>query len=197
MVAYIFDTILSKGVRQGQIPARTQSARDWFRTTAKSTKTTPGHVIKEADKTQYISTSNIGRMYLFQYDAKHKKTLPYFDQFPLIFPIRKAKGGFYGLNMHYLPLRQRAMLMDALYTTVNNTRYDESTKLKLNMKTLSGAAKFKWFRPTVHHYLTKQLRSRFVEIAAADWDTALFLPLARFQGASQNKVWQDTRKKVS
>jgi len=28
--------------------------------------------------------AKIGRMYTFAYDAKHKKTLPYFDKFPLI-----------------------------------------------------------------------------------------------------------------
>jgi len=33
-VATIFDTIITQGVRSGQIPARTQGARDWFRETA-------------------------------------------------------------------------------------------------------------------------------------------------------------------
>ncbi len=34
MPSYIFDTMLTKGVRAGQIPARTQAARQWYRDTA-------------------------------------------------------------------------------------------------------------------------------------------------------------------
>ena len=33
-MATVFDTIITQGVRSGQIPARTQQARDWFRDTA-------------------------------------------------------------------------------------------------------------------------------------------------------------------
>ena len=44
-----------------------------------------------------------GGLYLFQYDAKHKDTLPYWDKLPLVFPFRKVPDGFYGLNLHYLP----------------------------------------------------------------------------------------------
>ena len=34
MVAYVFDTILQRGVAAGEVPARTRAARDWFRETA-------------------------------------------------------------------------------------------------------------------------------------------------------------------
>ena len=34
MATSVFDTILTKGVRAGQVPARTQKARPWYRQTA-------------------------------------------------------------------------------------------------------------------------------------------------------------------
>ena len=34
-MATLFDEILTKGVRTGQVPARTQAARTWYRDTAK------------------------------------------------------------------------------------------------------------------------------------------------------------------
>ena len=34
MAAKVFDDILLRGVREGQIPARTQEARDWYRNQA-------------------------------------------------------------------------------------------------------------------------------------------------------------------
>lgn len=197
MVAYLFDTILSAGVRQGQIPARTQGARDWFRKTAKSSSTTATKLLKEAPKSRYTTNVQPGNMYLFAYDAKHKKTLPYFDRYPLIFPLKKAPGGFLGLNMHYLPLKLRAVLMDALYDTASNDRYDEKTKLRLSYDILKGASKFKLFKPTVHMYLRSQFKSRFIEIASSEWDIALFLPVEKFVGASKSQVWADSRRMIA
>ena len=46
MVSKVFDEILAQGVRAGQIPARTQDARDWFRNRARSTRVTPEAVVK-------------------------------------------------------------------------------------------------------------------------------------------------------
>ena len=38
MVAKVFDDILLKGLRSGQVPARTQDARNWYRDQAKLVK---------------------------------------------------------------------------------------------------------------------------------------------------------------
>ena len=116
---------------------------------------------------------------------------------PLIFPYKKVKGGFYGLNMHYIPLPLRAKLMDALYDTANNTQYDETTRLKLSYKILDKAAKFKEFRPCVKRYLNSQVQSKFMYVFPSEWDIALFLPTERFVGASKTSVWADSRRKLS
>ena len=39
-----------------------------------------------------------GRMNLFVYDPKYKKTLPFYDTFPLVLPLETIKGGFMVLN---------------------------------------------------------------------------------------------------
>jgi hypothetical protein len=132
-------------------------------------------------------------MYMFFYDPKHKATLPYYDRFPLIFPIERYKDGFLGINFHYLPLPLRAKLMDALYSLSSNTRYDEKTKLKLSYNILNGASKYAPFRPTIKRYLRSHVRSRFVKVFSSEWDIALFLPAHRFEKASASKVWRDSR----
>src|SRR6056300_881927 len=43
-----------------------------------------------------------GFMYMFLYDAKTKKKLPYWDAFPLVVPYARTQNGFMGLNFHYL-----------------------------------------------------------------------------------------------
>jgi hypothetical protein len=170
-----FDDILAQGIRAGQIPARTQSARDWFRNKARDTSTTPEAVVRGER-------------------ARYKAELPYYDRYPLIFPVQGAPGGFYGINMHYLPYRLRAQLMDALYELSSNKRYDENTKLRLSYEVLKGASKYKLFKPTFKRYLSGHVRSRFVEISSSEWDIALFLPLESFAKASKSSVWADSRR---
>lgn len=195
-MATIFDTVLTKGVRAGQIPARTEAARTWYRDTAQSYRRIDERALMKGDAERLTNTPMVGSMYMYYYDPKHKQTLPYYDRFPLVFPYRKVPGGFMGINLHYLPLVYRAKLMDALYDVTNNKNFDETTKLKMNYQVLSSAAKFKYFAPCVKHYLTEHLRSRFLYVYPSEWDIALFLPTERFQGATKQKVWADSKKLI-
>lgn len=196
-MAAIFGDILLKGIRSGQVPAKTDVARNWYRDQAQAIKKGPdiikNRIIKEK-KSSVESKIRLGNMYMFSYEAKHKDTLPYYDAFPLIFPIGLAKGGFLGLNMHYLPPQLRAVLMDEIYKTTTNDRYDENTRVKMTYEILNGASKFKEFKPCLKHYLNSQLKSRFIYISPAEWDIALFLPAAKFIGANKQKVYADSRK---
>lgn len=197
MAAKIFDDLLLKGIRSGQMPARTQQARNWYRDQSKLVKKSDiqeTQFIRQMGTDRYESKFRIGNMYMFIYNPKHKDTLPYYDRFPLIFPINKAKGGFLGINFHYLPLQLRAKLMDALYDVASNDRYDETTKLKTSYGILTGASKYKEFKPTVKHYLSDHLVTKPVYINPTEWDMALFLPTERFIGATKTQVWQDSKK---
>lgn len=196
MPSFTFDQILAQGIRKGQVPARSSAARDWYRNRAKNVSVTAQQILqKESDKQR--SSVEVGKMYLFGYDPKHKATLPYYDKFPLIFMIGEAGNGkFLGINIHYLPLRQRAQLMDALYSLKNNSKYDETTKLKISYDILKNASKYKLFKPCVKHYLSNHVRSRFIEISPAEWDVAIFLQVQKFMKASINTVWKESLEKV-
>jgi len=195
-MATTFDTILTRGVREGQIPARTDSARNWYRDAAGQRRRINERSLINSETSRFKSRMRIGDMYMFYYDPKHKETLPYYDRFPLVFPIKKAEGGFLGLNMHYLPLPLRARLMDALYDLSLNQRYDETTRLRLNYDVLNSAAKFRLFKPCIKHYLMDHMDSRFWYIYPSEWDIALFLPLERFKKANKRKVQNDSRRMI-
>ena len=197
-MATVFDDLLLKGVRQGELPARTQQSREWFRNQARTSSVRGDRGASQLvrDKSRFANRALLGGMYFFFYDPKTKAKLPYYDRFPLIFKVGQSRGSFDGINMHYLPYRLRARLMDALYETSNNKRYDESTRLKLNYNVLKAATKYKEFKPTYKKYLTSQVRSRFIEINASEWDIALFLPVERFEKASKNTVWRDSRNAI-
>lgn len=194
MATQIFTDMLEKATN----PAiATNNANLWLREQAQSISTVnnPKQLLsKQTDR--MVTAITVGRMYLFMYDPKMKEELPYYDRFPLIFPFRRVKGGFYGINMHYLPHMMRAKLMDNLHTLANNQNYDDSTKLRLSYQLLHKASKFRYFEPCVKHYLNTQVRTRFLWVPADQWETALFLPLERFVGATKQQVWRDSRRMV-
>lgn len=137
-----------------------------------------------------------GNLYMFFYEAKMKDTLPYWDRFPLVFPFRRVKGGFYGINLHYLPYKMRAILMDKLMSLKSNSTLNDNTRLKMSWDLLNAASKFAAAKPCVKHYLNEQVRSQFIRVDPQDWSTALMLPVERFVGASVNKVWSDSQRAI-
>lgn len=167
----------------------------WYNKTATSLKRiTPNKVL--ADKDNLMKKVRIGSLYMFIYDPKMKETLPYYDTFPVIFPIKMYKDGFLGINLHYLPPMMRAKLMDALYDLLNNEKMNDTTRLKISYEILNSAAQFNLFKPCVHRYLYTHVLSSFLYIDPENWDKAILLPLERFKKASAQVVWSDSKKKV-
>ena len=194
MATQLFTDMLQKATDPTKA---TNNAQMWLREQAQSVSSVNNPKQLLTKQTDRMMTSiTVGRMYLFMYDPKMKEELPYYDRFPLIFPFRRVKGGFYGINMHYLPHMLRARLMDNLHTLANNQNYDDSTKLRLSYQLLHKASKFRYFEPCVKHYLNTQVRTRFLWVPADQWETALFLPLERFVGATKQQVWRDSRRMV-
>lgn len=189
-----FDNYIAQGVRKGQIPARTQEARDWYRNLGREQKNVNENKVISSDKNRLTNLPTVGSMYLFRYEAKHADKLPYWDKNPLIFPFATAKGGFFGLNLHYISPRERAKFMDALYETRNNNRFDESTKLKISYDILKGVSKLKPYKPCLKRYLFKQKRSQFFKIHPTEWDMAIMLPLANWQKKTGNYVYGQSHK---
>jgi hypothetical protein len=138
----------------------------------------------------------IGKLVLFAYQAKHEKTLPYYDMFPLVLPFKIVKDGFYGLNFHYLPYQLRLALLKRLQQFVNNKNMNESTKIQVSWKLLNGAAHHPAIAPCVHRYLYSHVKSRYLPIHANEWATAIMLPVESFHGATKQQVWSDSRKKM-
>jgi len=183
---------LKDAIKTNQVTAKAKAAGDWFRSIVNRTKgafssETPQKILTRSE--QLESKSVLGKMYFYSYDPKHKDKLPWYDTFPLVFPIERYNDGFLGLNFHYLAPKDRAILMDQLKMYANNKKYDETTKLKLTYNMLKGFTKIKRAKPTVHRYLTSKIKSKFVLVNADEWEVALFLPVERFRKASKKEVW--------
>jgi len=121
----------------------------------------------------------IGKMYFFWYDPKHKKTLPMYDRFPLVFPIEEYNDGFLGLNLHYLSFSDRSALLGNLMKFRNNDKMNATTKLRVTYDLLNKTSRISSaMRPCIKRYLFSQIKSPFVEVTAEEWDIAAKLPVA-------------------
>jgi hypothetical protein len=171
-------------------------SKTWFQQQALllqkgNTRITSNKLFREGVQTTRLTP---GKLYMFYYDPKFKDTLPYYDTFPLVFPYSKVKGGFMGLNMHYLPHYYRVQLMTRLMQFANNKNFDETTKIKYSWSLIGGASKFRFAEPCIKHYLNDHVKSTFLEIPGNDWHTAMMLPVEHFVGANKTKVWGDSVK---
>jgi hypothetical protein len=189
----LFQTLEMEAFRNGITP-RTKESREWFRKKAQSMRRVNRNQIMKEEPIELKSKFQPGAMAMFFYNPKTKDKLPYYDSFPLTIIVDSAPGGFYGMNLHYLPPMLRAKFLDVLLDNTNNKYYDEKTRFAVSYNYLKRSARTKYFKPCFKHYLTDHVKSRFAIIPAPEWEIATFLPLADWQKASGSKVYADSRR---
>jgi len=184
-----------------KIKAKSGQAIDWFKDIVKKTReaafpAATGRRDIMTDRNTGVSTGKptIGQLYLFQYSAKWKDILPYWDMWPLIFPFDYAKDGFYGINLHYLPPNARAALMIRLIKAQGGGgNMNENFRLKLNYSIITS---FKPAIPCIKRYLFSQVQGKgLYGIGGEDWSYAAALPLHKFQKESAKYVWTQSALK--
>ena len=191
-MAYLVDRINQSLAKEGLAP-RTNKARAWLRSKVDSLNPSPAALMK--DRIRLKNKTIIGKMYFYYYDPKTKDSMPYYDRFPLVIPIDQYSDGFLGLNLHYIHPRQRIILLDKLSKTATNKNFDDKTKLRISYEYLKSASSAFEAMPCIKRYLFSQINSRFIEITADEWDIAALLPTETIVGASESKVYADSRKK--
>lgn len=156
----------------------------------------PENLLNAKDQ-KFVTRLSPGSMYLYNYDPKLKDKLPYYDTFPLVFPFTTFKGGFTGINLHYLPYGARFKLLEKLMEFATDEKLNANTKLGLSYQLLNASAKFKEFKPCIKSYLLSHVNSRFMKIDPRDWQTSVMLPSDRFVKAGKNTVWADSMSIIS
>ena len=191
----IFQRLELQAFRAGITP-RTKESREWFRKKIKNLRSINREALMKEDPLKQTGQEIVGSMYMFFYDPKNKKTLPYYDEFPLVVVVGPAEGGFYGLNLHYLPPILRAKMLDALTDITTNTKFNDSTRFKMSYELLVKTSKLKYFKPCFKHYLNEHVQSKFSMVPAPEWEIATFLPTADFRKANSKKVYYDSKKMI-
>lgn len=180
-----FRSSIRKKVRNEGAASNTKSEK-WFRETiAKSVR---GHKVQKPSP---------GKLYAYVYDAKHKDTLPYWDQYPLIIFLGTSvsrKSGttlMHGLNLHYIPPRARQEFLESLLKQYASTPVlSNNTRLKIDWSKVKG---FKGADKMIKAYLPAHIKGTIIEIKPNDWANVIMMPLQRFKSGKENhsakKVW--------
>jgi len=182
-MASVFDTIKQKA-------GDTDKSATWYRTQVNkiASGTTAGQLFRQGKLT---GRPSVGRLNLFGYNPKLRKTLPYYDIFPLVLPLEPITGGFMGMNFHYLPPLLRFRLLERMQATATDQRFDSKTKFDV---TYDNVKNIRIVKPTIKKYLYSHVQTGFLRINADEAAVAIYLPVQRFKKASEAQVYSDSRR---
>jgi hypothetical protein len=182
-MASVFDRIK---VRAGD----TDRSATWYRTQVNriASGKTAGQLFREG---KLQARPSVGRLNLFGYNPKLRAKLPYYDIFPLVLPLEPIKGGFMGMNFHYLPPLLRFRLLERMQARASDRRFDSKTRFEVAYDDVKN---IKIVKPTIKKYLYAYCQTGFLRINADDAAIAIYLPVQRFKKASDAVVYSDSRK---
>tara|TARA_Y100000361_G_scaffold97737_1_gene87612 strand:- start:782 stop:1336 length:555 start_codon:yes stop_codon:yes gene_type:complete len=182
-MASVFDTIKMKA-------GDTDRSNSWYKSQVSriASGTTAQELFRQG---KLAKRPSVGRLNLFGYNPKLRRTLPYYDIFPLVLPLEAIPGGFIGMNFHYLPPLLRMRLLERMQAKATDKRFDSKTKFDV---TYSDVKRLSIVKPTIKKYLYSYVQTGFLRINADEAATAIFLPVQRFKKASEAKVYSDSRR---
>ena len=196
-MASLLDRV-SDAVRKGTVGAEVKRSAKWFQDKIKGLKgslrnqwssTNAPKFYREAETKVTPKVlklrANLGDLYAYYYDPKHRQTLPYYDSCPLVMLIGYEQDTFLGLNFHYINPKLRAILLDRVTAKVG--------KGIINWKKIS---KIPQVEPCVKRYRYDHIMRKVIPIEQDEQEIAIFLPLESFRKASKSKVWADSRKRI-
>lgn len=172
--------------------AASRGAKTWLRDKIKELKLDSSRLMRDSNNMKFRTF--IGRMYFFFYNPKTKDKLPYYDIFPLVIPLEKYDDGFLGINLHYVAPKIRFKILDNLSNTLNNSKIDETTRMKISYDYIKSISSINMIRPCLKRYLTRHVGSKFLHIDASEWHLAALLPFESFVKEPKSKVFAESEK---
>jgi len=141
-------------------------SRDWYR--EQLAQKLPRNIITdersdeigdELERDRNITTTfpRLYNLMFYQYKAKWRQELPFYDKYPLSFVLEKDSRSFFAVNLHYYSPEERM----GIAMSLAEDRIPRFTK---------GA----------HKYLLSEVRSPYLVLAQQEWQTMCLLPVEEF-----------------
>jgi hypothetical protein len=94
---------------------------------------------------------------LWEYRAKWRRQLPFYDKYPLAYILDFQPNYFFAINLHYYSPEERIGIANSL-----------------------AENKIPKFTKGAHKYLLSEVRSPFLDFATPEWNTICLLPIEEF-----------------
>ena len=113
----------------------------------------------ELERDRNLSTTfpRLFNLMFYEYKAKWRRDLPFYDKYPLAFVIETDDKSFFAVNLHYYSPKERLGVVASLME-------DKIPK----------------FRKGAHKYLLSEVRSPYLILAQQEWETMCLLPVEEF-----------------
>ena len=187
---------VSDAVRSGTVGKEVKRSTKWFHDKIKGLKgevrnrfssTNAAKFYRESEKINdavFKRRVSLGDLFCYYYNPKYRKTLPYYDMFPMIMLLSAEKETFLGINFHYLRPKWRAILLDRV-----------TAKIGGGIPRWSKLRKIKQIAPTIKRYRFDHIMRKVIPIEEDEQEIAIFLPTERFKKSGKAKVWSESERK--
>jgi len=142
-----------------------------------------------------------GQMVFFKYKPVSESFISrnkYYDAYPLVLLTDVYRGGFEGINLHYIEGDERTFLFENIMRSMPVMRGNEEwrNRISLSYDKLNASRKFKFFRPCYKRYLWEGLVRRPVVIPFEYWETMMKAETSRFAKSKPVTVHRDSKISV-
>lgn len=140
-----------------------------------------------------------GQLVFFKYKPQNetfKEKNTYYDKYPLVLITDTRKGGFSGVNVHYIDPVHRQFLFDVIMRGLPAIRASQEwrTRLRVDYDRLKARRQFKFFRPCYRAYVWKGMQRRPVVVPFEIWEEMVASNTMRIEKARPITVFRNSYK---
>jgi hypothetical protein len=142
-----------------------------------------------------------GQLVFFKYKPQNetfKERNTYYDKYPLVLVTETYRGGFSGVNVHYIDPIHRQFLFDVIMRGLPAIRASEEwrTRLRVSYDRLKARRQFKFFRPCYRAYSWKGMKRRPIVVPFELWEEMVQSNTMRIEKARPITIFRDSYKKA-
>lgn len=160
------------------------------------------HLMNKTGKLIMPSRLMPGLLIFFKYKPISESFISkntYYDRFPLVLITNSYRGGFEGVNIHFLDLEYRKFLFDELINNLPQIigNEDWKTRLLVNYDRLDSRRNFRFFKPCYRKYMWKGMEKRPVMIPFDLWEEMVISNSMNFKNAKPVTVFRKSRQEIN
>jgi len=145
------------------------------------------------DRSKNAKRKLIGQVLLFRYRPENK--VKFYDKYPLVLITSFTKSGFVGVNLHYIPPKDRLRLILLMNSLVLNVSEKDRQKIRIRIFSLINKKIFTKYKSTVMNaYIGKNIVGKPKITTPEEWTMFAFLPV--FKGINPSKLYSEILKET-